>query len=111
MGSKFKNRAHKTMPAPSMPYPVQNRILRENNQELKRVLNKVQRMLWTAVFKSGGRIEMDEGDYRAAMSMPDEDCIVSVEHDAKEKKVILIFTDKDGKRLPESEPKLVISTD
>lgn len=97
--------------SPKLPAIVQARQLRAALDEVKRQAAKMRRLLWLAVFQAGGRVKMTEGDYRSAMEMPGEDCIVSVEHDKEAKEVFLIFTDKEGKRLPESEPKLVVLTD
>lgn len=96
---------------PKLPAIVQAKRLREQLEEVQRQAAKMRRMLWMAVFQAGGRVEMTESDYRTAMEMPGEDCIVSVEHDKEAQKVILIFTDEKGERLPESEPKLVVLTD
>ena len=64
-----------------------------------------------AVHQANGRIEMTVADYKMAMQMPDEDCCTSTELSDNGQKVVLIFTNAEGKRLPESEPKLVIATD
>lgn len=94
--------------SPRLPHTVQNRMLREQNDILRKRFNKMNRLLWTAIQQAGGRVEIANDDYTMAMQMADSDCGVSVEVDEAEKKVILILVDEEGKPLEQSEKKLII---
>lgn len=110
-GSRIRNRARGNAPAKHIPYPVQNRILREDRAELKKTLNKLMRLLWLAVYQNKGRIEIPQSDYYMAMQAPDEDVITKVDYDEEGKMLAIVLCDKDGNRLPESDKPLVILTD
>jgi hypothetical protein len=95
--------------SPKIPYSAQVRQLRGALEEMKRQTGKIRRMLWIAVHKAGGRIEMEDKDYTDAMEMPNEDSIVVLKRDAETGKLTLVFTDEKGELLKESKRGVIIT--
>jgi hypothetical protein len=102
-----KNNQHR--PSNRLPYVVQNRKLREQIDEVERQAARMRRYLWMAVRKAGGRLEIDQIDFQAAMRMPPEDSCIGIRHENG--KAIFIFTDEKGEPLPEQKKSDIIITD
>jgi hypothetical protein len=98
-------------PSPHLPVGQQRRKFVELVEQAERAAAHARRFLWLAVKKAGGRLEIDEADYREAMKMPAENSCVGMEHDKSAGKVVFIHTDEKGEPLPQSDPKRIILTD
>lgn len=98
-------------PSKKLPFNVRDKILVAQADEAERQAARMRRYLWLAVKKAGGRLEIDEADYRAAMAQPAEDSCVGVEHDKTAGKVVFIHIDEKGEPLPQSDPRRIILTD
>jgi hypothetical protein len=97
-----------SIPQKRLPPEVRLRNLAANYEALRGQYERQRRLLWLAVHKSGGRVEIDEDAYVATFSAPPEDTFVKVEVDKENRKVVLVFCDENNQRLPESDPKLVV---
>lgn len=97
--------------SPKLPAIVQMQKTEEFLHEAQRQAGKMRRLLWLAVKVAGGRIEITPDDYKAAMELPANETNVGVETDTVANRIVLVFHDAEGKRLPESEPNQIIITD
>lgn len=100
---------HTVEVSPKIPYSAQVRQLHGALDEVKRQTGKIRRLLWLAVHKSGGRIEMEDKDYTDAMEMPADDSIVALKRDTETGKLTLVFTDEKGEILQESKRGVIIT--
>jgi len=76
--------------------------------ELAKHYNHQRRLLWMAVHAAGGRLEIHPDVYKSTMAAPTLDTMVKVETDSQKNRVVLVFCDEKGERLPESEPSRII---
>lgn len=106
-------------PDPRLPAVVQLKKVLEMNEAIKAQAERQRRLLWLAVFAAGGRIEIDESDYRMAFEGPATDFFVASRSEKvfdpklqKEvSKAVLVMVNDKGEVAPESQKKLVVATD
>ena len=91
-----------------LPPEVKLRNLARAYDDLAKTYNHQRRLLWMAVHAAGGRIEIHPDVYESTMKTPALDTLVKVEKDTEKNKVVLVFCDEHGKRLPESDPPRII---
>lgn len=95
-----------------IPANVRLKTLARQYETLQHSYEKMRQLLWCAVSVSNGRIEMDIDLFNMTQQAPPTDTLVKVESyidpETRKEKVVIVFCDAEGKRLPESEPNLII---
>lgn len=95
--------------SPGVPAVVLAKQSAEMAKEAQRQAGKMRRLLWLAVHKAGGRIELEDKDYTDAMALAPEDSIVAIRRDKETGKLTMIFEDEEGNILPESKRGVIIT--